>query len=65
MKKIKVLFLEDVGERAGGSNSLLQLFSHISNDVDIHIFSPKGYFTSKAKKYTNSSAKWPLPLPNQ
>jgi len=54
MKKIKVLFLEDVGERAGGSNSLLQLFSNISNDIDIHIFSPKGYFTSEAKKYTNN-----------
>ena len=54
MEKIKVLFLEDVGERAGGSNSLLQLFSHIDDFIDIHIFSPKGYFTSEAKKYTNN-----------
>ena len=54
MKKIKVLFLEDVGERAGGSNSLLQLFSHICKDVDIHVFSPKGYFTNEAKKYTKN-----------
>ena len=52
--KVKVLFLEDVGERAGGSNSLLQLFSYIHNNVDIYVFSPKGYFTNEAKKYTKN-----------
>ena len=36
MKKIKVLFLEDIGEIAGGPNSLLQLFSKINKDVEIH-----------------------------
>tara|TARA_Y100000590_G_scaffold449623_1_gene588059 strand:- start:1171 stop:2334 length:1164 start_codon:yes stop_codon:yes gene_type:complete len=54
MKKIKVLFLEDVGERAGGSNSLLQLFSYIHKNVDIHVFSPKGYFTNESKKYSKN-----------
>lgn len=53
MKKIKVLFLEDIGEIAGGPNSLLQLFSKINKDVEIHIDAPDGSFVQKAKKYAH------------
>lgn len=53
MKKIKVLFLEDIGEIAGGPNSLLQLFSKINNEVEIHVDAPNGTFIKYAKKYAH------------
>ena len=54
MKKINILYIEDVAEIAGGPNSLLQLFGQIYNDVNIHIFAPEGAFTSQAKLFSNN-----------
>ena len=54
MKKINVLYIEDVGEIAGGPNSLLQLFSEIHHDVNIHIFAPKGPFIDKARLFSKN-----------
>ena len=54
MKKINVLYIEDVGEIAGGPNSLLQLFSEIHHDVHIHIFAPKGPFIDKARLFSKN-----------
>jgi glycosyltransferase involved in cell wall biosynthesis len=53
MKKIKVLYIEDIGEIAGGPNSLLQLFSKIGNHVEIHLFAPDGPFAESARKYAS------------
>ena len=54
MKKIKVLYIEDVGEIAGGPNSLLQLFSKINNSIEIHLFAPDGPFAKQARNYAST-----------